>query len=614
MRARAFTRAFSVMLVAMSATVYLPARAEDPEPSPSPTLAPSPAASATPAGRRYERLSGSDRVGTAVAVARATYASANAAVIVGAGSFADALVAAPLAANLGGPILLTPPDQVPDVVTETLDDLGVRHVVLLGGRTVISEEVETQLRGTRRVGRVGGLDRYDTAARVAALLPASDEVFLATGVDFADGLAAGPLAATGPHPILLTLPDAVPEVTAARLGRRDPVRVTIVGGTAAVRPSVEAGLQAEGRTVRRLSGASRHATALAVADAGLPVGLGPSQLWLADATRFPDALASGPAVAATGGVLLLVDGARLGAVPAVGDWLRAHKAELSRIVFLGGTAAIAGGADAQFESVLAGQQLPHGGRSLLPEHRLVALYGHSTTPALGSLGEQPPDAAADRAVRVAQPFEAGGKPVLPAFEFIATVATAGPGPSGLYRAPTDPAVIGRSLDAIRRVRGYLVLDIQPGRSDFLTESKRYEALLAEPDVGLALDPEWRLGPNQRPNEQVGSVHVSEINAVSAWLADLVARHALPEKLLLLHQFQDQMIRDRHLLAAREGLAITVQMDGFGTRAQKLGTYSRTKIAAPFFNGFKLFYDEDVAMYAPHEALGIEPVPDWFSYQ
>jgi putative cell wall-binding protein len=614
LRARAFVRAFSVMLVAMSATVYLPARAEDPDPTPSPTLAPSPTASAQPAGRRYERLSGPDRIATAVTVARATYASAPAAVLVSATSFADALVAAPLAAHLGGPILLTSPDRVPEGVEAALRDLGVRHVVLLGGHTVISESVEAELRESRRVGRVGGLDRYDTAARVAALLPASDEVFLVTGVDFADGLTAGPLAATGPHPILLTLPDELPEVAAARLERRDPARVTIVGGTRAVAASVEAGLQADGRTVRRLSGPSRHATALAVADAGLPAGLGPSQLWLADATRFPDALASGPAVAATGGVLLLVDGSRLSAVPAVGDWLRAHKAELGRVVFLGGTVAIAGGADAQFESVLAGLQLPRGGRSLLPEHRLVALYGHSTTPALGVLGEQPPDAAADRAVRVAQPFEAGGKPVLPAFEFIATVATAGPGPSGLYRAPTDPAVIRRSLEAIRRVQGYLVLDIQPGRSDFLTESRRYEALLAEPDVGLALDPEWRLGPDQRPNEQVGSVHASEVNAVSAWLADLVARHALPEKLLLLHQFQDQMIRERHLLEAREGLAITIQMDGFGSRAQKLGTYSRTKVAAPFFNGFKLFYDEDVNLYAPHEALGIQPVPDWFSYQ
>ena len=586
------------------AEVAAPSPDGEPEPEPADT-----------AGRRIERISGPDRVATAVAVARDAFETAPAAVLAGAGTFADALVGAPLAAELGGPLLLTHADRLPVPVAELLEDLGVEQVVLLGGHDAIHGVVFRQLRDAGyEVSRVAGADRYDTAAQVAGALAPAGEVFLATGLAFADGLAAGPLAATLGAPVLLTLPDRLPEVTAEAIARRDPERVTLLGGPGAVGAQVEASLRADGLDVRRLSGASRHATAVAVADAALAEGASASEVWLANAERFPDALAAGPAVAAAGGVLLLVDGTHLGVPAAVGDWLRAHGPELRRIVLLGGTEALPADAASQIEAILAGRQLPRGGMSLLPEHRLVALYGHSSTPALGVLGEQPPEEAADRAVAVAQPFESGGKPVLPAFEFIATVATAGPGQSGLYRSRTDAAIIQRSLDAVRRVRGYLVLDIQPGRSDFLTESKVYEHFLVQPDVGLALDPEWRMGPEEKPGDRVGSVHSSEINAVSAWLDDLVARHALPEKLLLLHQFQDQMIRDKHLLEARGGLAIAVQMDGFGTRSQKVATYSRTRMSPPFFNGFKLFYDEDVDMYSPQEALQLDPVPDWFSYQ
>ncbi len=67
---------------------------------------------------------------------------------------------------------------------------------------------------------------------------------------------------------------------------------------------------------------------------------------------------------------------------------------------------------------------------------------------------------------------------------------------------------------------YVVLDLQPGRADFLSQARRYESLLARPNVGLALDPEWRLAPGQRHRAQIGSVSATEINRTSAWLADL----------------------------------------------------------------------------------------------
>ncbi|WP_414172529.1 hypothetical protein [Clavibacter tessellarius] len=89
-----------------------------------------------------------------------------------------------------------------------------------------------------------------------------------------------------------------------------------------------------------------------------------------------------------------------------------------------------------------------------------------------------------------------------------------------------------------------MIDLQPGRTDFLTQAKRYESVLAQPGVGLALDPEWRLGPDQVPLKQIGSVSAAEVDATTDWLAGLVRDRGLPQKMLVLHQFRLSMITDR----------------------------------------------------------------------
>ena len=91
---------------------------------------------------------------------------------------------------------------------------------------------------------------------------------------------------------------------------------------------------------------------------------------------------------------------------------------------------------------------------------------------------------------------------------------------------------------------YVVLDLQPGRSDFLSQAKLFEDYLKEPNVGLALDPEWRLAPGQVHMQQIGSVDAAEINETTEWLAELTAEHELPQKMVILHQFQLAMIQNR----------------------------------------------------------------------
>ena len=154
-------------------------------------------------------------------------------------------------------------------------------------------------------------------------------------------------------------------------------------------------------------------------------------------------------------------------------------------------------------------------------------------------------------------------------ELIAVVAAAHPEEGGRYNTRQEDAVIDRYLRAARRAKALLILDIQPGRSDFYTETVRLERWLKEPDVGLAIDPEWRMGPDEVPGNVIGSVEAREVNATSAWLAQLVERHDLPEKLFLIHQFTDDMVDDTRL-QERPGLAMVLNADGFGGQAIKKG--------------------------------------------
>ena len=250
------------------------------------------------------------------------------------------------------------------------------------------------------------------------------------------------------------------------------------------------------------------------------------------------------------------------------------------------------------------------------DQRVIANYGSHVTSRLGVLGETGPEAAVTRVQAAAAPFSEPGRPAIGAFEMIVTVAQASAGGDGNFSHPSELDGVEEWIDIAEKAGVYVILDIQPGRSDFLTESVRYESLLLRPHVGLALDPEWRMGPTQRPGQVVGQVSAAEVNQVSAWLSDLTLENDLPEKIFMIHQFQERMITNREDLIDRPGLATVIHADGFGGRSEKQATYSRIHVDEPFYNGFKLFIDEDRNIYQPAEVLSFtsNPVPDFVSYQ
>lgn len=273
---------------------------------------------------------------------------------------------------------------------------------------------------------------------------------------------------------------------------------------------------------------------------------------------------------------------------------------------------------ARMRSVSTGVTLPNGSQLVFDDSRYVALYGSPLTPALGVLGEQSVKKSVSRARKVAKPYrKLVDEEVVPMFEIIVTVASASAGKDGNYSNELDVDQVWPYVKAAKKEGIYVLLDLQPGRTDFLTQAKQYEELLREPHVGLALDPEWRLKKNQVHLRQIGSVGIKEVNRVADWLAGLVAENELPQKMFVLHQFTSSMIRNREKLdMSHPELAMVLHVDGQGSQGAKHGTWSHLRKKAPkgLHWGWKNFYDEDVPMATPKQTVKVDPTPDLITYQ
>jgi hypothetical protein len=113
------------------------------------------------------------------------------------------------------------------------------------------------------------------------------------------------------------------------------------------------------------------------------------------------------------------------------------------------------------------------------------------------------------------------------------------------------------------------------------------------------------------------VRADEVNAVSAWLADLVRSEDLPPKALVLHQFRLSMIQDRSALQSHPELDMLVHVDGQGSQPDKQATWKALHVDAPegVHWGWKNFFDEDTPMLSPSETMSqVTPTPSLVTYQ
>jgi hypothetical protein len=263
-------------------------------------------------------------------------------------------------------------------------------------------------------------------------------------------------------------------------------------------------------------------------------------------------------------------------------------------------------------------QLPRGGRELLPDYRLVGFAGAPGSAALGRLGVGDLDDRAQEIARIGRAYT-DGRQVMPVLELIATVVQPRPGRDGKYRTRVSDTVIASYLAAARKTKGLLLLNIQPGRSTFMEEARSYARWLKEPDVGLALDPEWAMGPGEIPMQVFGQTTGGEIDEVAAYLAAIVKKNQLPEKALVFHQLAPSIVTDEKRIQAHDGVVVIKSVDGIGSRAMKTSTWVKlTKTLAPTVApGFKLFYQEDRKygpLMTPAQVLALRPQPAYVLYE
>ncbi|HET8586679.1 MAG TPA: cell wall-binding repeat-containing protein, partial [Candidatus Limnocylindria bacterium] len=240
-----------------------------------------------------DRLAGADRYATAAAISAASYEPGVPVAYLATGlDFPDALVAGPAAAKLGGPILLTRPDAVPQAIVDELTRLKPQRIVLVGSAAVVGEAVAaTAAKLAPTVTRLAGRDRYATAAAVSAATfqPGIPVVYLATGLNFPDALGGGAAAARGGGTVLLVSTASIPSSTAAELSRLRPARIVILGSSGVVSDTVLTVARAYAPSVSRLAGRDRYATAVAISQATFGM-LTTARAFVAVGTAFPDGL------------------------------------------------------------------------------------------------------------------------------------------------------------------------------------------------------------------------------------------------------------------------------------------------------------------------------------
>jgi hypothetical protein len=409
-------------------------------------------------------------------------------------------------------------------------------------------------------------------------------------------------------------PDDVTPAAIAALPAPERSTSTPSASAAPIHPMPEPAAPLEG-TIALSTDAAGDAAALATARAaGVPATVLPA--------GAADPLGSTAAIGAlhdAGAVLSAIVPSRGAAGSGIG-WIGAlHDAGAASTLLLGEAFGTLPDPDWAVRTAATGFELPGGGQHLFADRLYVALYGAPEVPVLGVLGEQDVPATIERARTTAAEY-AGltDRTVVPTLEIIATVAAGDAGDDGNFSNELATSRLEPYIDAAADAGVYVVIDLQPGRTDFLTQAKLYESLLAKPNVGLALDPEWRLAPDEKHLTQIGSVSAQEINTVSDWLADLVNRESLPPKMFVLHQFRLDMIENRQDVdMSHPELELLIHADGQGGQPDKQATWRALHADAPegMAWGWKNFYDEDLPMLTPEQTMrDVTPEVDLVTYQ
>lgn len=247
--------------------------------------------------------------------------------------------------------------------------------------------------------------------------------------------------------------------------------------------------------------------------------------------------------------------------------------------------------------------------SLFRGCRIISFYGYPDLPVMGTLGSGTPDEVGVRLRDQARAYTrtTPDRPAIPAFHLLAAVAQDSPQRDGSYLLRIPLELAQRWVDVAERDDFLTFLDIQVGHSTPIAELQPLLPLLRNPRVHLALDPEFAMPTGVVPGRAIGSLDAGAINAVQAALQSLVVEDGLPNKILVVHQFQEGMITNKPQLEDQPNVDLVIDMDGFGPPETKIAHYAEFVVREQAeFGGIKLFFGHDSDLLAPDAVLDLAP--------
>ncbi|MDQ3696245.1 MAG: hypothetical protein M3464_21915 [Chloroflexota bacterium] len=254
---------------------------------------------------------------------------------------------------------------------------------------------------------------------------------------------------------------------------------------------------------------------------------------------------------------------------------------------------------------------------LLPHFRILTYYGHPHDANMGIVGEHAIEDVHRLLIEEAERYEIADpdREVIAAFELIATVAQRVPGADGTYILDTDIKTLTEWVNYAADHDMLVFLDVQIGRGSVAAELEKVRSLLLRPNVHLAIDPEFAVADGQTPGDHIGSVWAESITYAQIELAAMVEAHNLPPKVLIVHQFREDMIKEKESLRPVAGVQLVIDADGFGDPDLKTSVYNILVRDEPVeFGGIKLFYRQDKPLMEPSDVVDLNPSPDLVIYQ
>ena len=254
-------------------------------------------------------------------------------------------------------------------------------------------------------------------------------------------------------------------------------------------------------------------------------------------------------------------------------------------------------------------------RPVLADHLLVTWYGNPRTGRMGILGRHTGEALARGLRQQADEYaRLSGKKVVPAYHLVAVIAQSHPWRDGMWRRRETHETIRSVLAQARAHKFKLILDVQRGRSTTARELEYLRPYLEEPDVYLALDPEFAMDDGETPGQKIGRMSSTEINEAIDVLERIIRERQLPPKVLIVHQFTINMLRDKKNIRPSSVVEVVLDVDGFGDRPLKRAMYTTIMRQPLAYPGIKLFYQEDANLMTATDVMALQPQPSVIIYQ